>query len=335
VVFVSCDRLQHFVWRYVEPASADPLGPELAPEVWRYFQRLDQAVGRILEEAGPEANVIVCSDHGFGPQERRFFVNRWLSQAGHLHVSRARFGLRGVLKGLDFAGLRRCLPGRLTQSLRSSFNVFGCIDWAATRAYSGTSSEQGIFVNLKGREPQGTVEPGADYEALLKELTSGLLGLKDERGEPLVDKVWRREDLFFGPYVGLAPDLIFSLQGMRCLAKEDLGEGPLCEPSGFESGSHRPEGILIAAGPEFRQAEAVPEASLMDLAPTVLHLLGVAVPRSMDGRVLTGCLRPGSRYLGPVAYTDAELPQAGSPGGLDEEQAAELERHLKGLGYLG
>jgi predicted AlkP superfamily phosphohydrolase/phosphomutase len=336
VVFVTCDRVQHFVWRHLDPSGQGAQKPGLVPEVQSYYCRLDEAVGGILDEAGRDCHAIVLSDHGFGPQQQRFFLNRWLKEAGYLQVSRARFGLRGALKKLDFAGLRHHLPSGLVRNLRSSFNVFGCIDWTATRAYSGTSSEQGIFVNLKGREPQGIVAPGAEYELLLAELTARLLTLRDERGEPLVDRVWRREEIYRGPYVSLSPDLLFSLQGMRCLVKEDLGEGKLFEPSGFESGSHRPEGILIAAGPEFRRAEAAAEASILDLAPTVLHLMEVPVPRSMDGRVLANLFRPGSRYLGPVAYTDTE-PSCGegSPEGLDEEAAAELERRLRGLGYLG
>ncbi len=336
VVFVTSDRVQHFTWHYLDPARPGPEDPEAVAVVEGYWRRLDAAVGAVVDEAGGEANVMVMSDHGFGPQERQLFLNRWLRQAGYLKVSGARFGLRGVLKKLDFTGLRHHLPSRLTAGLRTSFNVFGCIDWAATRAYGGTPSEQGIWVNLAGREPRGIVAPGAEYEALLAELTEGLLALRDERGEPLVDGVWRREGLYHGPYLDLAPDLLFSLQGMRCLVKEDPGEGPLLEPSVSESGSHRPEGILIAAGPDFRQAECFPEASLLDLAPTALHLTGVPVPRSMDGRVLLELLRPGSARLGEVAYTDSEPEcEGGGSAGIDPESAAELERRLKGLGYLG
>ena len=195
-----------------------------------------------------------------------------------------------------------------------------------------------IFVNQKGRQPQGCVDP-EDVRPLLDDLKAGLLAIPHpETGEPLVERVYERDELYAGPHAHLAPDLTVVLRDWRyrTIGLHDFTTNKLISPAFGPTGDHRMEGIFIASGPPFR-AGATPEgATLLDIAPTVLHLLGVPVPGDMDGRVLTEILdpafvpgrpepRPGrprhpARLRSPVAYT--------------EEEDADIQQRLADLGYL-
>jgi predicted AlkP superfamily phosphohydrolase/phosphomutase len=301
-------------------------------------------------------NLFLVSDHGFGPAHKSFHVNRFLQECGLLVMGQieghgipsvlSRVGLtphrlRNLMRRVDVLGLRRLVGrmARVTLGRQLDASLALPVDWSRTQAVSGSPATEGIFVNLKGREPQGIVESGAPYEALRERLAAELASLSDpDTGEPLLRAVYRREDLYQGPFLDQLPDLVFDLGDSPYLASDAPPAGraviePL--PKDYLQGKHRPTGIFVAAGPDIRKGARILEARIVDVAPTVLYALDLPVPEDMDGRPLLDIFEPDFRAAHPVRYAKARKPTKAAEGSsYDEEDAAEMERRLRGLGYV-
>ena len=340
IVFTSVDRLQHFAWKYLDPDHQDYRLDEAnkyMESLAGYYSCLDKIIGDLIQAAGKDVHVVVLSDHGFGPQYKKFFINKWMVEQGLLSLIETKRKWRSYLRKFDVAGIRRIIPSKLTRRVRTSFTVFNCIDWPHTRAYAGTSSEQGIFINLKGREPFGTVSPGKEYQAVVAEVCEKLDKLVDpDTGEKVVSKVFLRDELYRGPHTELAPDIIFELKGMSYLTQENVGRRQLFESSGFESGSHRREGILIMKGPHFKKGLKFKDASILDLTPTILYCFGLPVDSDMDGKVLTDCFEEAFLKNNPIQVIkfDAGSGTVGKKEVYSDSETQEIESALKGLGYF-
>jgi predicted AlkP superfamily phosphohydrolase/phosphomutase len=187
-----------------------------------------------------------------------------------------------------------------------------------------------VYINLKGREPQGIVEPD-DYASTRERVMKVLSDLRSPEGKALVERIIPREQAASGPYLDRAPDLHVVMDGYRTIAF------PLFATDGKiitrqirgDSGSHRLHGVFIARGQGIACGE-ISGARIVDLAPTILHLVGVPVPDDMDGRVLSEALvtqRP--------VEVQAALPASHAQEDLTAEEAAEVEERLRALGYLG
>jgi predicted AlkP superfamily phosphohydrolase/phosphomutase len=184
--------------------------------------------------------------------------------------------------------------GSLRDQLESVL-VENLCDWERTRIYS-VGSYGNLYVNLRGREPQGQVAPGQDYERLLRDVADYLLALRDpEDGQTVVESVWRREEIYLGPALSRAPDLILGWRDYAYECRHHLGSG---SSSVFAdtirlnevvttpiTGCHRPDGVLLAYGAGVRPG-LIHGASVTDVAPTVLHAFGLPVPPEMDGHAL-------------------------------------------------
>ena len=376
-LFGEADTTCHHFWFCHDPGSPRH-DPEMAKRhggaVRSVYRKLDAVVGELIAAArggvdGEDAHVMVVSDHGFGGSGRKtLYLNRWLESLGCLA-----FRPRGP--GAGFTALAkkaalRLLPSKVQEaffrraggavaSMVESRARFGAIEWSGTRAYSEeVNTLPGIWVNLRGREPEGTVEPGAEYEGLRDALTAALSAWTDpETGEPIVKAVHRREALYRGPHVDRAPDLVIEVNLDRgytytFLSSPDGSPGPPVrtigpgEHAGAKglgmNGSHRPEGIFLLAGPGIRSGVVLEDASITDCAPTGLHLLGLPVPVGLDGRVLEEAVEPEVLMTRPVVYRREarEGPGAGAPGmpasgdGLSPEEEGEIRDRLRRLGYL-
>jgi predicted AlkP superfamily phosphohydrolase/phosphomutase len=280
------------------------------------------------------------------------YINQWLRDRGYLRLKRSvGYPLKWFLARTDLlvrvyrvaqkvglGWLGRLVPDSLREGVATSFVSFDDVDWSRARAYSHGEFGQ-IYLNLKGREPQGTVEPGAEAGEVLARLARELGEIVDPAtGRPVVTKVWRRDEVFHGPAVADGPDLLFVLDDYARDASVQFGigrRGVLGEPEFADRGCHRPEGIFIAAGPDIGRTR-IESVSCMDIMPTALHLLGLPVPEDTDGRVLTEILT-GDAAARPVTSAAAgETPvaaEAGEPTMTDTEQR-EVERRLRDLGYL-
>jgi predicted AlkP superfamily phosphohydrolase/phosphomutase len=337
-VYDDLDRVMHFFWRFMDAAHPrhEAAPPRLRNAVLDYYRRVDEGMARLSEAMGPGADLCVLSDHGFGPLHTDVFFNRVLSDRGYLTplpVSREL-----VRKPLWKRALKAVVPTKVRTWLRRNVkasplaNPLGFIDWPRTRAFYASVSGRSVYLNLRGRQPSGTVEPGPEYEALRDELKREILALKDPAtGFPVAQSVHLREEVYRGPFVHEAPDLLVQEDG-RYAYRVDWSEAPFAPASQYgmdKSGSHRKDGILLLHGPSFQKAE-LHGADLQDVTPTLLAALGLPVGDDMDGRALTEAFRDPP----PAASASyAHLRGAGA-GALDGCEEAELAEKLKGLGYM-
>jgi predicted AlkP superfamily phosphohydrolase/phosphomutase len=356
ILFWSNDMLQHETWSLLD--ETHPLhDPQRANQfrdlVVDFHRKLDQAVGRLVEKAGPEDLVVVMSDHGFGPVHSFFLVNNWLLQMGWLKLKKRPITqLKYALFKLGFAplGVFRLVSALRLGFLRRRFRFqrggglikrlflsFADVDWSRSKAFAVGSFGQ-IYINQVGKRPQGIVQPGKEYEELRNEIAARASEIRDPHsGLPVVEKVYRREDIYTGPMVEKAPDLVLQSRNWEYMAfgHADFGGSHVVEPLVGMSGHHRPDGLVMVSGQGINAGATLQEASIMDLAPTILYAMGIPIPSDMDGRILTEAFT--SDHLSSVQpkYSD-EL--SGRQTGEDQyslEDEEEIKERLRGLGYVG
>lgn len=355
IVFMATDWAQHAFWHFQE--AKDPRYGSVIRDVYR---RVDTAIGRLAKAVGEETLIVVLSDHGAGPLDYVVNLNRWLAEAGFLHYRKARRGLwtqlrsdivravasryrRGVPLGMRDAIRGRLggerfdiLKGQVESALLSSV-----VDWERTQVYA-LGAGGNLYVNLAGREPQGIVQPGREYEQVRNRLRDDLLAFTHpDRGQHLVKEVHRREDLYHGPCLEQAPDLIVEWASYRFWGRgryDSRGTSVFEQRRTFDfsdlplTGSHRRDGMLIVRGPGVQAGARITGAHLMDLAPTVLTYLGIRPPDQMDGRVL-GKL-PGPAEVESIPQGRSTLDADGSSFEYGPTEAEEISKRLRGLGYL-
>jgi predicted AlkP superfamily phosphohydrolase/phosphomutase len=346
-VVQALDHLQHLFWNDI---AGDPGQGRYAALVDRCYGLADEIVGHRMGLLADRTTLFLVSDHGFGPVRKWFHVNRFLQERGWLVLGEAKGGvarlgvtpqgIRNVIRRLDVLGLRRWMGrmARVTLGRQIDSSLTPPIDWSRTQAVSGSPATEGVFVNLKGREPQGTVEPGEPYEALRQQVMAELEALRDpETGDPVVCGVYRREELYEGPCLDQLPDVVFDLGDGPYLASDAPAARRILEPlpEDFLQGRHRPTGIFVATGPGIREGESIEGARIVDVAPTVLYALGLPIPEDMDGRPLLEIFGDDYRAAHPVRRAQPErVEETGPEQVYDEEDTAEMERRLRGLGYV-
>jgi predicted AlkP superfamily phosphohydrolase/phosphomutase len=214
----------------------------------------------------------------------------------------------------------------------------GDFDWANTRAFVGFHGD--LWINKTGREQSGVVDEHSAGE-LLDEIAHGLLELEDERtGERVFHEVLRKDEIYSGPAVDLAPDLMLDSWsvGYRVAPRRDPA-GPLVQAPAPLAGvreswssDHRPLGVVVAAGPRI-SAGSAPELSLYDVAPTCLALLDQEVPRDLDGRVAEELIDTAWLGAHPVRWAGDSADRSPS-GEYSDAEAAAVAEHLRDLGYI-
>jgi predicted AlkP superfamily phosphohydrolase/phosphomutase len=356
--FWGTDRIQHELWHVFDtehPRHDKTEAAKYRDRVYQYFQRVDEIVGRLLELAGADALVWVASDHGFGPAHSYCSFNNWLLKEGFLQL---RKDARTRLKKLMFAAgitpenafkivkklpLGRLRPARgvgnsagASRALSTFFLSFEDVDWTKTLAFSKGNYGQ-IYVNLKGREPKGSVEEG-DYDRVCEAIVERLKALRDPKsGEPWVGRIHRREEIYKGARVADAPDISFLPRDMRYLplGSADFTSNKFIVKAFGISGCHRMEGVMIASGPAVKQGMDAALASIYDVTPTILYLLGFEVPEDMDGRILTNIIDEQYLQTNPVRYGEPEQTAEAASSEYTAEENQEVIERLKSLGYMG
>ena len=265
-VFDATDRIQHMFWRYLDPAhparSAEPSGhPDAIAELYRHN---DALVGRVMQHLGERDVLMVVSDHGFNSFRRGVNLNAWLHREGYLVLTPGSDGRAEWLHD---------------------------VDWSATRAYCVGLT--GMFLNMKGREGRGVVEPGADAAALKAELIARLNGLRDaEKDAVAIREAFDTAMLYAGPYVANAPDLLIGYNaGYRASWDGATGivAGPVFDDNTKAwSGDHCIDPRLVPGVFFCNRSIESTDPALIDIAPTALGLFGIEPPAYMDGRPLGG-----------------------------------------------
>lgn len=241
---LETDRLHHFLWGLVEDGSESCL-----PWFHRFYDRVDRAVGEVAERLDDGALLMIVSDHGFCRLKYEVHLNYWLREAGFLRFhGRTARGLR------DLAPDTRCyslLPGRM-------------------------------YLSLRGRERGGRVRPGAEYEALRQDIADGLMQIRDpETGEPVIRRIFRREELYAGDAFELAPDLI-----AMPAAGYDLKGGfdsEVLMDRGPVNGTHTFSDAMFFIN---RKVDLPRRVRLIDVFPTLFDAVGLEVPNGVDGQSL-------------------------------------------------
>lgn len=345
------DTVAHHFWALHDPSSPRARGTAgLGDGIRTVYVALDRLLGRLRRRV-PAARVLIVSDHGFGGAgDTAVYLNRWLAQEGYLAWQTGGVGAR-VMNGLRGAAVRvvphawqaRCFRvagGRLAGAVETRVR-FGGIDWRRTQAFSEELNYfPAIWLNVSGRDPLGQVV-ARDYEHVCANLTERLLGWRDPiHGTSVVRRVWRRDELYHGPHVSHAPDLVLDLAtpgGYSYVCLPSVGQnGPALErlaPAALSggklrgmSGSHRPDGLFMLAGSGVMAGE-VRGAAIWDLAPTIVSLCGRAAPADWDGRVLS-CVTDAAA----PAQLAGQVPPPERP--YDAAEEACLKERLARLGYI-
>jgi predicted AlkP superfamily phosphohydrolase/phosphomutase len=294
------------------------------------------------------------SDHGFGPVRKFVNFNTWLLQQGLLRLKRSpktwgryliyRLGINyntaahWVLR-LGFGKHAMELGRQRREDLQRRFFLsLDDVDWPRSQVYSVGNFGQ-MYVNLEGREPQGCVSPGADYEEVLDDLTQRLRAMADpDTQQPVVADIWRREAVHEGPYAERAPDLMFLTRDMlyKAMGLSDFSSHRVFDPVYGTTGHHRMEGVMIWHGPGvIKEGECFEGARIYDLAPTILYLMGQPVPTEMDGQVLLDLFTPDFRQAQAVRYVEsAQSPEESDDSAYSEQEMAEMRDMLHALGYV-
>jgi len=360
VYFGESDTASHYLWAHHDPASPRRPAQVSARQqhgIRRVYESLDRAVGSLMTAAGgSETEVTVLSDHGSGgSSDKVLYLNRLLAEHGLLRFGR-RWGRSGA--GLKEIALRR-FPPRLRERLfrmgnawlpsRLESNVrFGAIDMRSTVAFSDELNYfPGIHLNVAGREPRGIVRPEEKRETSLR-VRAALLGTRDPWNGKLVFRdIIPREELFEGPYLERAPDLLLDLHldegysynlmpsteatptersvgsAWRKLAEhERIGKKGRSLP-----GSHRSHGFTVMAGPKVRAHGRI-DAQIADLTATLLCRLGLSVPPDCRGRVLWQALQDDPHG------SARRLPDGGRVASWTTHNQGIVESRLRALGYI-
>lgn len=241
---METDRLHHFLWEHWEKGDE-----KYAPAFLKLYHKIDGLLGHLYERLTEDTTLVVLSDHGFCTMKKEVFINRWLQDNGWLNFTKD-----------PPDSLRDIHPD--------------------SKAYSMDPGR--IFVNLRGREPQGSVDAGREYEALRKELTDALSELREpESGEPMIERVYKREEIYSGDCYPQAPDLV----AMPCRGydlKGSVKKAVLTE-KGVINGAHTyNDAMIYIQGQDINKQEV----AIVDVMPTILRLMDVPIPRDVDGSVL-------------------------------------------------
>ena len=276
-VFQATDKVQHMFWRLIDPEHPmynRRLAARYGDAIDRVYMRADSLVGEVLERCRDDrTTLLIVSDHGFSSFRKAVNLNTWLVRNGYMTLSSA-----------------DPVRDRNLDDLFGRGTFWPNVDWTRTRAYALALGQ--IYVNLRGRERDGIVAPGAEYEAVRREVAERLGALRDdETGAPVVRRIYTREDLYSGPYTSESPDLVVGFEkGYRVSWQTSLGGIPpdVLEPNerrwSADHCSVDPEhvpGVLFSSRPLGAE-----EAAITDVAPTVLRRLGIVPPTEMDGRDL-------------------------------------------------
>ena len=345
VHFIALDIMKHALWRFMDKSHPRYESSPYEQAIRDGYKLVDEYIGRMLARLPEKSTVLVMSDHGFGPLKQIVNLNMFLLAQGFLQLKNdwwtqlkaAAFknGLTpaGVYHMIETIGLQN-LATRVSKNARnkvvSKFLSFDNVDWRRTVAYSMGHVGQ-IYLNVVGREPQGVIKP-ENYHAVRQQIIDALYELKDENGKPVVTKIILREETYHGPYTEKGPDIHLVLDDYNMIAF------PLFATNGKiftqqirgDSGCHRREGIFIGQGNGIKKKGKLPEANILDLAPTIMAVMNQPVPRVMDGRVLTEMFN----FPPEVTYSEEASNGLGERVELSPEEAAQVEERLKSLGYL-
>lgn len=263
LVDMGVDRIHHSFWKPMDPRHPfyEPDSP-YASAIHDYYSHVDQQVGNLLARCGEDTAILVVSDHGARPLMGGICINEWLIANGYLTVKD-----------------RPETPTSLDQLE---------VDWSQTQAWGAGGYYARIFLNVKGREPEGTI-PLAEYEAVRSRLAAELEALTDPDGQPLNVKAYKPQEIY-QRVRGAAPDLLVYFDDLAWRSVGSVGIGSFYtreNDTGPDDANHAPFGLMIFHDPaQPKGGEILEGAQLYDIVPTILHRYGLEAPSGLRGKVL-------------------------------------------------
>ena len=353
-VFETTDNLQHEVWHLLDethPLYDAEMAARVKPDILDYYETVDRLLGEMLALLPEDVLVVTLSDHGFGPFHKFFHINNWLAEGGWLKFKRTpislikrlafKLGITPInalkwITRLRLGGLRKNVKrGRGGNMLRRLFLSFNDVDWSRTKAFSVGNFGQ-VYLNVVGQRPSGVVTADT-YDQVLEEIAAAARELRDaDGGNQVVPVVYKREEIFHGISAERLPDLVLHTDRAKYVSfgHADFGSNKIIEPSTGQTGHHHMVGIVGLNGPGARTGKRLAEASLLDLAPTILHYMGLPVPSYMDGRVVSEAFSDAFNAANPVKIEKIDPTGGWTNGSVSDEEEAMVLEKLRDLGYV-
>jgi predicted AlkP superfamily phosphohydrolase/phosphomutase len=348
--FDGVDEVEHWYWDKMDDRRT---GNEYRDAIQRIYQKMDSILEKIIATLDEETTILVASDHGAGPQYGLIHLNQLLLKQGFIKIKDdvvSRLKLWMFTHGFcpHFAynlitkiGLENLVGRRGTETrersrrwLKRLFLSFENVDWPKTKAYSYGMCGA-VYLNLKGREPEGSVNKGDEYE-VRNDIATGLVNVQiPEKRHPLIKGVAMKEELYWGPYLDRAPEFFiipdetYSAFGdFEFFSNSTTTKAP-------QTGFHRLHGVIILNGKMFRKGITLHRASIVDVAPIVLWTTGLPIPSDMDGHPPHQAIEPSYIKAKPVSTIIVKKDQTNSEKyELSKEEEDILKKRLRDLGYL-
>jgi predicted AlkP superfamily phosphohydrolase/phosphomutase len=349
-VFVAPDRVQHYFW----PQDSSSVETQTWEPIRLLYQQIDRFLASALQLVDDDTTVILLSDHGFAPAKAAVkLLNPLFERLGLLSYHSGIERIRNRLSTRLVRWARRTVPRRTGAALTAIFprlahaaaneHLYSSIDWPRTGVFA-TYTGGTVVVNLAGRQLGGIVPPD-EYDSVCERVRDILMNLSDPlTGDPLVQAVGRREELYDGPYLDQAADLTirWNIEALR----DSLGyraeglqvvvrKSDRVDIDASWTAFHSYDGVFVAHGPGVKKGALIEGATLYDITPTTLHLQGLPVPEDMEGQVLTDLFTEYYLRRHPVLRSEATTdgkPMSGSH--LDDDETRQIEERLRGLGYI-
>ncbi|MCK4322235.1 alkaline phosphatase family protein [candidate division WOR-3 bacterium] len=356
-VFKPTDEIMHGLWKSIDPThpSYNEVIGSYRDTVLDLYRKADSLIDTIIENNGENIDLIIMSDHGFGPVHSTLYMNNWLIQHGYMDY-KENFGVRfrrflhetglnlenafkiGKRLGLSAIGKRIAYSSDGVSIFKRLMNLFFLsykdIDWKRTKAYSTGNFGQ-IYINLRGREPEGIVNEN-EYDELVNEIIEKLKKFRDPRNGKIIFKwVLKRDEEFEGRFIEEAPDIVFFDEFLEYTTNRlfEFGSNKLVGSHVIDrSGDHKPYGIFFAYGDKFIKGKEIEGARIVDILPTVLYSLGIPVPDDIDGIIMDDIFTENFKRTNEPRYRHyIEKEKIIEESGKKEEE--EIRKRLKGLGY--
>ncbi len=316
VMFDGVDKLQHQAWAYVDPALL-PETPTANQQRIRetcleYFRKLDSYLERLVELAGPETQVFMSSDHGFTASTEVIRINAFLHEKGYLTWR------------------------TLAEEAKAQDSTwFANLDWSKTLAYCPSPSLNGIKIRVARKPGDCGVQPEA-YESFREQLIQDLKTLADpETGEPIIQEIYKREDVFPGDAMAEAPDLTLVLRDFGFVSIKNAY--PIVEKRPVPAGTHHPDGIFLAGGQGICAGLETERYSIVDVPATLLYSLGLPIPKDLEGRVAENFFTANYLQDRPIvtgAPTSSATTATAESGDISEDDKERIMAQLQMLGYM-
>jgi len=300
-VFIATDRIGHLLWKFVDPECKQYntyQGERVREKVAKIYDSLDLLLSEAVERSTREGSmIVVMSDHGFGATQGYFNANRLLEEMGLLKVKgdaafkkrmfyRAwKIGDSKLMTSVLPRGFQRSLRNKLRKG-RSSFlnDLEPFLDMNGTSVFYASIPCHGYFVRRKGEG--AVVKDEKRYRDIREKIKRALEEVKHPDGEPMITGLWDREELYSGPMVQYAPEIIFSMRDFSVIPRPLLGATDLYRPTDDQpNGFHRMEGVVMLWG-EGVEPGKIENARMIDIAPTIIDRMQIPMPPMIEGKSL-------------------------------------------------